>query len=267
MDFDRVSALLSSRSPVYVTGFPELPSTNDHLNRMARGGAPEWTVVAADAQTKGKGRQQRFWHSAPGVGLWFSILLRPKMAPRFLNLVNLQATLTLAEYLESACATADDAPLKLDLKWPNDIWHKGRKVCGMLLEGKFEGMRLGHLVLGVGLNVNHTAADFPEELRETAGSLRIATGKEQDREALLAGFLERFYANFPRRLETEGDAIVERYLKRVLFRGQRVAVDTRKGRRTGVFDGITGDGFLILDVDGDLEHIAAGDVFPLPTEG
>src|SRR5690606_22301434 len=125
------------------------------------------TVVVADRQTAGRGRHGRNWHSLPGKGLYVSIAFAgDQPGAAFL------APLAVRNVLQPIC--------ELTVKWPNDLLFEGKKICGILVEMKKE-----HTILGVGLNVNHALTDLPEELHETATSLRLITGREHDRNMLL----------------------------------------------------------------------------------
>ena len=156
---------------------PEVGSTNDYLKEAAREGAPEGLAVLAERQTAGKGRLGRSFQSPAGLGLWMSVLLRPTCPPERLPPVT---ALTAA-----ACAGAirEVRGAEVGVKWPNDLVLDGRKLCGILTELESGGEGLA-LVIGIGLNVSQRREDFPPELRETAGSLAMLTGREVPREAL-----------------------------------------------------------------------------------
>jgi BirA family biotin operon repressor/biotin-[acetyl-CoA-carboxylase] ligase len=148
----------------------EAPSTNNLAWEAAERGAPEGFVVFAERQTAGRGQYGRRWESAPYLGLWLSILLRPLMtlreSPRLTSLLADLVAATIAE--ETGCAAT--------IKPPNDIFVAGRKVAGILVEGRTENNGSYVAVGGIGINVNQAINDFPIELRETAGSLAMAIG-------------------------------------------------------------------------------------------
>jgi len=157
------------------------PSTNDAVRELAAAGAPEGAVVVAGEQTAGRGTKGRAWHSPPGLGLYASILLRPAFSG--LSLLPIAAGLAVRDAVASAEGIA------VRLRWPNDIVLDGRKLGGILCESGFLGDRPEYAVLGIGLNVNHGPADFPDALRDGAVSLRIALGRPADRERLLGALL------------------------------------------------------------------------------
>ena len=161
----------------------EAPSTNDLAWKAAERGTPEGFVVFAERQTAGRGQYGRRWESAPYQGLWLSILLRPAItlreSPRLTSLLAEVVARTVAE--ETGCAAT--------IKPPNDIYIAGRKVAGILVEGRAGRDGAYVAVAGIGINVNQTIDDFPEELRETAGSLAMATGQNIDRAKLAIALL------------------------------------------------------------------------------
>jgi BirA family transcriptional regulator, biotin operon repressor / biotin---[acetyl-CoA-carboxylase] ligase len=161
----------------------EAPSTNDLAWEAAERGAPEGFVVFAERQTAGRGRYGRRWESAPYRGLWLSILLRPDMtlreSPQLTSLLADVVAATITQ--ETGCAAM--------IKLPNDIYIAGRKVAGILVEGRTENDGGYVAVAGIGINVNQAIDDFPEELRVTAGSLAMATGRRIGRAKLAIALL------------------------------------------------------------------------------
>jgi BirA family biotin operon repressor/biotin-[acetyl-CoA-carboxylase] ligase len=161
----------------------ETESTNDLAWEAAERGAAAGFVVFAERQTKGRGQYGRRWESAPYQGLWFSVLLRPAMtlreSPRLTALLAEVVSATIAE--ETGCTPT--------IKPPNDIYVSGRKVAGVLVEGRTAGDGSYVAVAGIGINVNQTVEDFPEELRASAGSLAMASGRRIDRSKLAIALL------------------------------------------------------------------------------
>lgn len=155
-------------------------STNRVAHCLAGQGYPGGTTVLAEMQTAGRGRHGRSWNSSPGKGLWFSLLLRP---PRTLVPAG-AAALTLAVAATAAGALTAETGVPLHVKWPNDLQADGRKVAGILTEMKAEPDRIDYIIVGIGINVNQARADFPPELRDRAGSLRLAAGHSFDRPPL-----------------------------------------------------------------------------------
>lgn len=165
--------------------FDRVDSTSVQAMRLAEHGEPEGTVVLADEQLAGHGRMGRTWHSAPGLGIWMSLILYPEQTVRAARLLP-----------QIACAAVAKALLHwtdgVGIKWPNDLLLGGRKVCGILTEGGETNGRVSRAVLGIGINVNHQKADFPPMGDNTATSLRLALGRPVARAELFCNVLEAF---------------------------------------------------------------------------
>ncbi|MDP9004408.1 MAG: biotin--[acetyl-CoA-carboxylase] ligase [Verrucomicrobiota bacterium] len=161
----------------------ETASTNDLAWEAAERGTAAGFVVFAERQTKGRGQYGRRWESAPHQGLWFSVLLRPAMTLR----ESPQLTSLLAEVVSATIA--DETGCAPTIKPPNDIYISGGKVAGVLVEGRTAGDGSYVAVAGIGINVNQTIQDFPEELRASAASLLTATGRKVSRANLAIALL------------------------------------------------------------------------------
>src|SRR5262249_44458087 len=174
--------------------FAEVDSTMRVARDLARGGATEGTVVIAEAQTAGRGRLGRQWHSPAGTNLYCSIILRPPVAPPAVPQLALVAGVAAADAI---AASTGERPA---IKWPNDVLLRGRKVVGILTEMDAEVERVGHVVAGIGVNLNAPAASFPRALRAKAGSLLSLTGRRVDRAAFAARLLAAFEGCYARLL-------------------------------------------------------------------
>ncbi|MGQ9631014.1 MAG: biotin--[acetyl-CoA-carboxylase] ligase [bacterium] len=171
--------------------FETIDSTNSEADRLARGGVEEGVVVLAEAQTRGKGRAGRMWDSPGGVGLWFSVVLRPPSPLEQIYYIPLLAAVAVAESIRNVTS------LSPTVKYPNDVRIDGKKVCGILAETRIESGRALYAILGIGVNVNQD--EFPPELRRRAISLKMAKGEPIDRAQLLCEILidlERWYKAF-----------------------------------------------------------------------
>jgi BirA family biotin operon repressor/biotin-[acetyl-CoA-carboxylase] ligase len=234
---------------------PSCGSTNDEVAARASAGAPEGTLVAADAQTGGRGRRGRLWHSPAGESLYCSLLLRPALPARLATPLGLLAGAALAQ----ALAALGFVPR---LKWPNDILCDtpagARKVAGILTEMASEGERVRHVVLGVGVNVNTLA--FPAALVGTATSLRLLGGRALARGVLLAAYLNAFepiYDGFLASGPAPGLAAWERHA--VL--GQPCWINREHGRVEGIAAGVDDAGALLLRTSaGETLAVTAGEV-------
>jgi len=216
-------------------------STNDEAFRRADEGAPEGLVVMADVQTAGRGRRGRLWWDAPGLSLPFSILLRPALPiPRcpLLALAMACSVAEAAERLTGAPAT---------VKWPNDVLHAGRKLCGILAESRNGGQAGPVLVIGTGVNVNQSAADFPAEIGNLATSLRIASeGNMFDTTEVLRVILARFAPYLALSREGDGDALFQRVTAKLPAVGTAVTVRSAERTFEGIIQGFTESGALRL---------------------
>jgi BirA family transcriptional regulator, biotin operon repressor / biotin---[acetyl-CoA-carboxylase] ligase len=168
----------------------ETHSTNDLVWEAEAGGASEGFVVFAERQTAGRGQFGRRWESAPYHGLWFSVLLRTRItlyeSPQLTSM--LAGVVVAAIIDETGCAAT--------IKAPNDIYVAGRKVAGVLVEGRTASDKSYVAVAGIGVNVNQTLEDFPEELRGTAGSLRLETGRRIQRDRLAVALLRKLETDY-----------------------------------------------------------------------
>jgi BirA family transcriptional regulator, biotin operon repressor / biotin---[acetyl-CoA-carboxylase] ligase len=153
--------------------FQETTSTNDLADKLGRDGVKEGVVVLAETQSRGRGRLGRTWISSQGKGLWFSVLLRPPLSPRAATQITIASATAVVRTLRRCTGLA------FEVKWPNDILYRDKKVCGILTEMAAELESIKHMVLGIGLNVNFEANDFPPDLRKIATSLKIESGQRR----------------------------------------------------------------------------------------
>lgn len=251
MPFDL--ALVRARLPGRrIEWFPSVSSTMTRAARLAREGCPSGTVVGADAQRAGIGRQGRVWHSEADAGLYVSMVLRLPVDAGALPVVMLALGLAVQE------AIAETAGLAADLRWPNDVLIDGRKCAGILAQ--LEG---GAVVAGIGINVNHTA--FPGPLQAVATSLRLAGKREASREDLLAALIHSV-ERCCKILRDDGPAAILRMFTRAssYAEGRRVRVDQDGGVIEGVTCGLDPSGFLVVREDhGKETTILAGGVRPV----
>jgi BirA family biotin operon repressor/biotin-[acetyl-CoA-carboxylase] ligase len=207
-------------------------STNDRARDLAQAGAPHGTLVTAAEQTAGRGRQGRTWTAPRGSALLLSVVLRdpPTLLP-----------------LAAALAVAEIAGARAQIKWPNDVLLDGRKVAGILAEGRPQD---GWAVLGIGLNVALRIEDLPPELHDTAGTLGLEP-------ADLEPTLERLLAGLERTLVLDEETLLEAYRARDALRGREVSWATGRGRAAG----IDGEGRLVVELrEGGRTALSAGEV-------
>ena len=220
-----------------------LKETDSTQEVLKKGSYPEGTVVVADVQKRGKGRKGRRWESQEG-GLYFSFVLSAKNFREVLQ-IPLVVGFSVSEALDSF-------GLPTMVKWPNDVYLKGRKVSGVLVE------RLGDkIVVGVGVNVNQRS--FPEEIRETATSMFLASGRIFERKEVLMRVLGRSQENLGLFSREGFPPFKEKIEEKLLFKGEEVVVISEKPV-AGILLGVDEEGWLLLQTSGGVERIVAGDV-------
>lgn len=232
-------------------------STNTRALRLAQQGAPHGTAVAAEEQTAGRGRLGRSWYSEKGSGLYVSIILRPALPPSAAPILTLLAGLAAHE------AVAEASGQRTEIRWPNDLLLNGKKMGGILTEMNAELDRVHAVVVGVGLNVNHTA--MPPVLAKMATSLRIETGRTHSRAHLLAVLLKQINHFYHLLLNEGSAAIAGRWESASGFaRGRRVRVLRSAGEALGVTQGLEPTGALRVRFDdGGEEALVSGEVIEL----
>jgi len=216
-------------------------STNARARELALAGAPHGTLVTASEQTAGRGRQGRAWVAPPGRALLMSLLVRG--LDRRAALLPLAAAIAVCEACEEA------VPVECEIKWPNDVWIAGRKVAGILLEGRPQE---GWAILGIGLNVATAETEFPPELAETATSLLVSGGVDVAPDAVLDPVL----AALEERLADEPAATLAAWRERDALRGRHVRWTGGEGTAAGIDD----DGALVVETTGGRVALDAGEV-------
>jgi BirA family biotin operon repressor/biotin-[acetyl-CoA-carboxylase] ligase len=235
--------------------FEQTTSTNDVIEKLARDGVKEGVVVFAESQTKGRGRLGRKWISPARKGLWFSALLRPDLRP--------QATtqLTVAAATALRRAIHGETGLPAEIKWPNDILIRGKKVAGILTELSAEVDRVKHIVLGIGVDVNLAAGEFPPELRKTATSLKIETGETMIRAELAVAILRELELDYARVCRGGFAEVADEWEENCTTIGKAATVQIGERRIRGCAESLGDDGALLLRTEhGRLETITGGDV-------
>jgi BirA family biotin operon repressor/biotin-[acetyl-CoA-carboxylase] ligase len=220
-----------------------VPSTNDAARALALQGAAHGTAVLANEQTRGRGTKDRVWHSPPGLGLYASFILRGPGggALPFPHLVPLVAGLAASD------SVIETSGVEGGLKWPNDIVHGGRKLGGILSEGVSGGAGGDFAIVGIGLNIGHGPDDFPDDIRATSTSIRLAGGRAVTVEALwaaLCGALDGWY-----NVLTRGDKekVIKAFESRPAFpRGSAVRVETAEETFNAEYRGLDAEGRLVV---------------------
>jgi BirA family biotin operon repressor/biotin-[acetyl-CoA-carboxylase] ligase len=221
---------------------------------MAENGAPEGTVVLADGQSRGKGQAGRTFFSPAGTGLYLSVLLRSVPPPAEIPLITVAAATAVSLAIEDVCA------VRTQIKWVNDIFRAGKKICGILAEGSFyhETADRDYVVLGVGINLFCPPAGFPAELSGVAGCLYEQAPDGDARAALAAGILNRFFDFFPHLADR---AFLAEYRRRSNILGRDVLCREGENVYPARALDIDADGGLIVSLtDGGRRILRSGEV-------
>lgn len=252
--------LLSFVSPGQIIGrdirvFKETQSTNDVAEKLARDNVREGVVVFAESQTRGRGRLGRKWVSPARKGLWFSVLLRPDLRPQAATQLTVAAATALVRAIHSHTG------LRAEIKWPNDILVRGKKLAGVLTELSAELDHIKYVVLGIGVDVNLTAGDLPADLRKIATSLKLEAGQTFRRADLAAAILRELDRDYERIRKQQFAAVADEWEKHCATLGRRVAIQIGNRVLEGRAESLDADGALLLRTDhGHLERVIGGDV-------
>jgi BirA family biotin operon repressor/biotin-[acetyl-CoA-carboxylase] ligase len=233
----------------------EVDSTMTAAHALVAQGAPEGTLVIAEAQTAGRGRMGRHWHSPKGKGIWMSLVLTPKIPVYFTPQLTLLAAVALCRSIRKVCQ------IDIGIKWPNDLLIQGKKVSGILLETSGEDERVKYVIAGVGISANILTQDYPEELRSVATSLAIETGTEVSRESIIIAFLEEFEGLYELYHE-RGFAPIRLLWEALSVSLHRpIRVQTADGWKEGVAEAIDDHGALTVSLPtGEKHRLFSGDV-------
>lgn len=245
------------KSPFFsanIHGYGKVVSTNTVAYRLAEKGRPEGTVIVAERQTAGKGRMGRSWSSPRKVGLYFSLILRPVIPPSQAPGLSLIAAVSIAESIRQY------PKLNAAIKWPNDVLLNGKKVAGVLTELAAELDRVKFVIVGIGINVNHSGKDFPEDLTNKATSLKLESGEKIDRirlVQLVLTNLEKRYHNFVKGGLKSQIGTIKEYSailsRRISFR--------HNGKATvGLAVDIDDNGMLVVDIGKRKLAISSGEI-------
>jgi BirA family transcriptional regulator, biotin operon repressor / biotin---[acetyl-CoA-carboxylase] ligase len=237
--------------------FDSIDSTNLEAMRQAKAGAAEGLCIVAREQTAGRGRLDRSWHSPRDAGLYFSIILRPSLEMDSWPLITLMAALAVSDSLMKACG------LRVDIKWPNDVYVNNRKLCGILAE-TIETVSGPAVVVGIGINLRSDS--LSEELRESATSVEETIQSQPDYERVLAELMRAIGERYAVLQSAGGDehTIREWCAASSFAFDRRVRVSLSNGSFEGTTRGLARGGALRVETDsGKMEIVRAGDVTAL----
>ena len=233
--------LTAKRLGYEVRFLSETESTNRDVDAAALAGAAEGLLIIADSQTAGRGRMTRTWFSPARTNLYFSLLLRPDVELAVAPSLPLVVGLAVVEAMV-ACAPA----LLPKIKWPNDILVNGKKICGILCELQTKQDRVDYIVVGVGINVNLTADQIPDELKERATSVLIENSEPLKREQLLAAILNRLEPIYDNWRAFGFKPLVQSINALDVLRGVSIRMELSGSPVEGIASGIQDDGSLLL---------------------
>jgi BirA family biotin operon repressor/biotin-[acetyl-CoA-carboxylase] ligase len=230
----------------------EIESTNSFLLDKTNKFSTDGTVLLAEKQSKGHGRNNKVWYSTRGYNLTFSILLtNKKYLSKSLNILNFAASLAVAN------ANENIYQLKTELKWPNDVLVNGKKMAGILMESVSHGSKVERLVIGVGINVNQIL--FQGNYNITPTSMKLELNETIERERVLAEYLNNFEETLSKFEASPGDVLKDWKSKCGLL-GEKVSVTDGEKVKYGIFDDIDDEGFMLLKNKGKIEKIIFGDI-------
>jgi BirA family biotin operon repressor/biotin-[acetyl-CoA-carboxylase] ligase len=261
MNFERdINAKINANRQGIIIVERSLSSTNLYAENLIKNGAESGTVVIADSQKDGAGRRGRHFFSPPGVGIYMSyIILVPKGAQHI-------ELLTSAAGLAVSNAIDEIAGIRTKIKWPNDIMHNEKKLCGILTKLTADTLHniITHAIIGIGINVNQADGDFPDELKDTASSLRIASGRECDRAALSAKVITEL-DNILRNIKSK--QLIKELCEKSCTIGREVELTTQGKSIRGFALGIDSKGGLIVSSAEKKLVVTAGEVIHCRQKG
>ncbi|EJD8529289.1 biotin--[acetyl-CoA-carboxylase] ligase [Staphylococcus pseudintermedius] len=212
-------------------------------------------LILSDEQTAGKGRFKRVWQSSKGKGLWMSLVLRPDIPFSMLTTFNLFMSLAISEAIQSY------SPAKVEIKWPNDIYIEGQKVCGFLTEMVANADGIEAVICGIGINLNHDVEDFDEALQQTATSVKLHYGKNINRYDFLEQLMQRIEVRYQQFLTEPFTTIKDEYIQRSNIWNKQLRFTEGKQQFYGNVMEIDDQGFLlVVDRDGDFYRLMSADI-------
>ncbi len=235
-----------------ITIFPELDSTNNYLKKLGSQGEKENTLVIAKSQTGGRGRMGRFFYSPNGTGIYFSLLLHPEISAEKSLFLTVMAAVSVAETIMKY--NKND----VKIKWVNDIYIDGKKVCGILTEGAINSnKKLDYAVVGIGINVIAPEKGFPSDIKDIATAIFPGKTEENVKEKIVADVVNRFF-NMYNGLDND---FVKRYKEYSYLTGKDINIISGDTTRPASVLGITDDCHLLVKNENDeIEEISSGDV-------
>ena len=230
-------------------------STNDEMDCKARDAAPEGLVIFAETQTGGRGRMGRKWSSPIKKGLWLSVLLRPPLVADECTQITIAAAVALVISIKKING------VEPEIKWPNDILVNGKKISGILTEMSSEPDHVKYVIVGIGVNVNQSSDDIPEDIKTIATSLKMVSGKTVDRSQLATDILHELDNCYKKVVAGRFSEIGETWSGYCSTLGKRISIKTGSRTITGCAEALDETGALLVRTEhGRIERILGGDI-------
>lgn len=235
---------------IYV--YNSIDSTNSCAKVLAGTVAEEGTVVIAEYQTAGRGRQGRVWQSEPGNNLLFSVIIRPKLDINKVGLLTFFAATSVARAIEAL------SDIRCECKWPNDVLLNGKKCCGILMESAFQQNMLDYAVIGIGLNVNQKI--FINDLEKKATSLSLECKKDFDRKVVFQQIMKSLESIYTDVRSGNFDKILKEWKNHATIFGERVTLIQGNEKLQGCATGLTTEGGLVITTPEGEQVYYTGDI-------
>ena len=240
--------------------FESIDSTQSQALKIANEVNNEGTIIIAEKQTGGRGRSGRRWISPKG-GIWFSIILHPKFDISNITLFPIASSLALSYAIEKTCKVSTE------LKWPNDLTIKGKKLAGMLVDASLESNKIENLILGVGINFNVNIKEIEKVLKKTPNYYGVSSLNEQKNKITSKKLIQSFLVELEKMYEDLNNnkikKIIGEWTKRSSTIGEKVEINTGNKKIKGIATKIDYDGGLIITNNGKSNKVIAGDVVHL----
>lgn len=235
--------------------FDTIDSTNKKAKELASQGEQEGTVVVSETQTLGKGRFQRKWSDPKGKSILMSIILKPKVEPSDIAVVTLIAA-------AAVCKALYECDMDSQIKWPNDIIINNKKICGILTEMSGELNQINYVIIGIGINVNTSINDIPDDLLNIASSLKIEKGKDFSRKKIIAELLNNFEMMYDDFIKNKNiRPVIDICRKNSSLIGKTIQLYKRGDLISAKAEDIDDEGRLVIRYDnGECESIISGEV-------
>jgi BirA family transcriptional regulator, biotin operon repressor / biotin---[acetyl-CoA-carboxylase] ligase len=230
-------------------------STQKIAHRLSYEGYPEGTLVISEEQVAGRGRMTRSWYSPKYTGIWMSLILRPNLPPQKAPQFTLIAAVAISQAIEEISG------IESEIKWPNDILIRGKKVTGILTELQADADKIHSIIIGMGINVNQSSTDFAADIKPIATSIAIEAKKKIPRAQLVRRILEKLEIYYDLYMEEGFRPIKLMWESRAVSIGKNIIARTINGTIEGKALGITDEGILQLeDAQGIIHHIYSADI-------